>query len=58
MHGTLTLKVYDDELNLNMIENRKLVIEKENHYQVGMIRTNVKSQSSMPTSEKVSKRPS
>ena len=57
-HGTLTLKVYDDELTLNILENRKLVIEKENHYQVGMIRINVKGQSSMPTSEKVSKRPS
>ncbi|XP_050909186.1 uncharacterized protein LOC127122956 [Lathyrus oleraceus] len=41
-HGTLTLKLYDDEITLNMLENRKLEVEKENHYQVGMIRINVK----------------
>ncbi|XP_050915689.1 uncharacterized protein LOC127130767 [Lathyrus oleraceus] len=41
-HGTLTLKVYDDEITLNVLENRKLEVEKEYHYQVGMIRTNVR----------------
>ncbi|XP_050920223.1 uncharacterized protein LOC127137844 [Lathyrus oleraceus] len=56
--GTLTLKVYDNEVTLNVIENRKLEVEKENHYQVGMIRTDVKDQSNMPISEKVSRRPS
>ncbi|XP_050876576.1 uncharacterized protein LOC127080295 [Lathyrus oleraceus] len=40
------------------IEDRKLEVEKENHYQVGMIRTDVKSQSNIPTSEKDSRRPS
>ncbi|XP_050876987.1 uncharacterized protein LOC127080734 [Lathyrus oleraceus] len=57
-HGTLTLKVYDDEITLNVLENRELEVERENHYQVGMIRTNVKGQRNMPTSEKVSRRPS
>ncbi|XP_050890487.1 uncharacterized protein LOC127095905 [Lathyrus oleraceus] len=57
-HGTLTLKVYNDEIILNMLENRKQKAENENHYQVGMIMTNVKGQSNMPTSEKVSRRPS
>ncbi|XP_050878811.1 uncharacterized protein LOC127082625 [Lathyrus oleraceus] len=55
-HGTLTLKVYDDEITLNVLENKKLEVEKEHHYQVGMIKTNVKGQSNMPTSEKVSRR--
>lgn len=41
-HGTLTLKVYDDEITLNILKNRKQEIEKENHYQVGTIRTYVK----------------
>ncbi|XP_050891050.1 uncharacterized protein LOC127096535 [Lathyrus oleraceus] len=54
-HGTLTLKVYDDEITLNVLENRKLEVEKENHYQVGMIKTNVKGQSNMSTSEKLLK---
>lgn len=49
-HGTLTLKVYDDEITLNIIKNRKLEVENEYHYQVGMIRTYVKGQSGMPTS--------
>ncbi|XP_050875606.1 uncharacterized protein LOC127079241 [Lathyrus oleraceus] len=56
--GTLTLQVYDDEITLNDIENRNLEVEKENHYQVGMIGTYVKGQSNMSTSEKVSRRPS
>lgn len=56
--GTLTLKVYDDEITLNVSEDRKLEVEKENYYQVGMIRTDVKSQSNIPTSEKDSRRPS
>ncbi|XP_050889921.1 uncharacterized protein LOC127095249 [Lathyrus oleraceus] len=50
--GTLTLKVHDDEITLNDIEKRKLEVEKEHHYQVGMIRTNVRKQSNIPTSEK------
>ncbi|XP_050875681.1 uncharacterized protein LOC127079327 [Lathyrus oleraceus] len=49
-HDTLTLKVYDDEITLNVLENRKLEVEKEHHYQVGMIGTGVKGQSDMPTS--------
>lgn len=57
-HGTLTLKVYDDEITLNVLENMKLEVEKEYHYQLGMIMTDVKGQSNMPTSEKVSRRPS
>ncbi|XP_050915854.1 uncharacterized protein LOC127130947 [Lathyrus oleraceus] len=57
-HGTLTLKVYDDEITLNVLENKKLEVGKEYHYQVGMIRTDVKGQSDMPTSEKVSRRSS
>ncbi|XP_050909393.1 uncharacterized protein LOC127123188 [Lathyrus oleraceus] len=56
-HNTLTLKVYDDdEITLNVLEIRKLEVEKENHYEVGMIRTDVKGQSDMPTSEKRLKR--
>ncbi|XP_050889030.1 uncharacterized protein LOC127094211 [Lathyrus oleraceus] len=31
-HGTLTLKVYDDEITLNALNNRKLEVEKEYHY--------------------------
>lgn len=45
----LNLKVYGDEITLNVIENEKLEVEKENHYQVSMIRTNVKRQSNIPT---------
>lgn len=47
--GTLTLKVYDDEINLNVIENRKLEVEKEHQYQGSMIRTNVRRKSNIPT---------
>lgn len=54
---TLTLKVYDEEITLNVLENRKVEVEKENHYQVGMIKTNVKGQINMPILEKVSRRP-
>ncbi|XP_050876360.1 uncharacterized protein LOC127080073 [Lathyrus oleraceus] len=43
-HGTLTLKVYDDEITLNVLKNRKLEVEKEYQYQVGMIKTDVKGQ--------------
>ncbi|XP_050918822.1 uncharacterized protein LOC127136284 [Lathyrus oleraceus] len=57
-HSTLTLKVYDDEITLNVLENRKLEVEKENNYQVGMIGTDVKGQSNMSTSKKVSRSPS
>ncbi|XP_050876241.1 uncharacterized protein LOC127079934 [Lathyrus oleraceus] len=57
-HGTLTLKFYDDEITLNVLKNRKLEVEKEYHYQVGMNKTDVKGQSDMPTSEKISRRPS
>ncbi|XP_050888849.1 uncharacterized protein LOC127094013 [Lathyrus oleraceus] len=57
-HCTLTLKVYDDELTLNVLENEKLEVEKENHYQVGTIRTDVKGQGNMPTTEKGSRSPS
>lgn len=57
-HGTLNLKVYHDEITLNVLENRKLEIEKENYYQVGMIMTYVKGQDNMPTLEKGSRRPS
>ncbi|XP_050902139.1 uncharacterized protein LOC127111301 [Lathyrus oleraceus] len=49
-HGTLTLKTYVDEITLNVLENRNLEVEKENQYQVGMIKTNVKGKSNMPTS--------
>lgn len=56
--NALTLKFYDDETTLNVLKNRKLKVEKEYHYQVGMIRTYVKGQSDMPTSKKVSRRPS
>lgn len=49
-HNTLTLKFYDDEITLNVLENRNFEVEKEHHYQVGMIRTDVKGQSDMPTS--------
>ncbi|XP_050902867.1 uncharacterized protein LOC127115333 [Lathyrus oleraceus] len=57
-HDTLTLKVYDDKITLNVLKNRRLEVEKEYHYQVGMIRKDVKGQSDIPTSEKVSRRPS
>ncbi|XP_050888941.1 uncharacterized protein LOC127094118 [Lathyrus oleraceus] len=48
--GTLTLKVYDNEITVNVIKNRKLEVEKEHHYQVGMIRINGKRKSHIPTS--------
>lgn len=57
-HGTLTLKVFHDEITLNVHENRKLEVGKQDHYQVGMTKTDAKGQSDMPTSEKVSRRPS
>lgn len=56
--GTLTLKVHDDEITLDDIENKKLEVEKENHYQVAMIKTDVRKQSNIPTSEKDTRRPS
>lgn len=40
---TLNLKVYDGEITLNELENRKQKEEKENWYQVGMIKTCVGS---------------
>lgn len=55
-HGTLTLKVYNDEITLNDLNNRKLEVEKEYHYQVGIIRTDVKGQGDMPTSKKILKK--
>ncbi|XP_050888831.1 uncharacterized protein LOC127093991 [Lathyrus oleraceus] len=55
---TLTLKVYDDEITLNIIKNRKLEVEKEHHYQVGMMMTNMIRKINIQTSEKDARRPS
>lgn len=56
--GTIALKVYDDKITLNVIENRKLEVEKQHHNQVGMIRIYVKRKNNIPTSEKDARRPS
>ncbi|XP_050908891.1 uncharacterized protein LOC127122629 [Lathyrus oleraceus] len=56
--STLTLKVYDEEITLNVIENRKIDVEKEHHYQVGMIRIDMKRKSKIPTLGKDTRRPS
>lgn len=41
---TLTLKVYDDELTLDVLENMKQEGEKDNHYQVCMVKTCMETQ--------------
>ncbi|KAI5417495.1 hypothetical protein KIW84_042199 [Lathyrus oleraceus] len=56
--GTLTLKAHDKEITLNAIEDQELEEDIEYHYQVGLIRTEARRQSNMPTSEKDAERPS
>ncbi|XP_050908681.1 uncharacterized protein LOC127122384 [Lathyrus oleraceus] len=48
--GTITLKVYDKEITLNVIENQELEVEKEHHYQVCLIRTAVRRKRNAPKS--------
>ncbi|XP_050888682.1 uncharacterized protein LOC127093822 [Lathyrus oleraceus] len=56
--GTITLKVYDKVITLNTVKNRELEVEKEHHYQVNLVRKEVRRQSNRPTSEKDPRRPS
>ncbi|XP_050890639.1 uncharacterized protein LOC127096060 [Lathyrus oleraceus] len=59
-HGTLTLKVYDDEITLNVIENMKLEVEKEYHYQVQtnlQVRSDAETKENRDKSEKFSHAP-
>lgn len=49
--STFTLKVYVNERTLNVLENRKQEKEKDNCYQVGMIKTCVKNQIQTPNSK-------